>query len=747
MKRVLLVIVAALFAVCAYAQTQEKITSIVLKPETLVDINKDSLTGVDVDPIPLDPSRNPCARLKIKFDRMTREQVDELEVLFRSNTYLAGQRVAEYYDNVLILEMTAKKGTRFYVKSPRFGESNEVILDLEGNHSYEMLASLDEQFTVSILSNVENADVYLNDVFKGKTNSDKICTVNGVFQGEYTLRLEYGNYKEQKTIHITADSSYFKVDINLKSNVYQYLTINTSPSNAMVVIDGEPVARTDGKIRKKLVEGPHHYKVSADNYYTKEGTVVLDGSTAQTIDVKLDPAFGYIKITGDNQVLTGAEIYVNRSRRGTYPLKQDIAAGKGKHEIQVVKNMYLKYTATIEVRDNQVTEHNVVLVPNFSEVTIAAQDNAEIWIDGEKVGAGNWQGRLALGNYNIECRKASHQPSMHLLKVESTAKMSYAFEALTPIYGSLDVECNVDGADVYVDGKKVGVTPNVFQNILVGDRQVEVRKSGYKSVLQSVNVKENQTSAFSPKLVAGVSTPVKTTTTTPAATSSKSTSTAVAKSTGTNGVNNILQLAVGFEYGYGDGHAAVAVPIALRVGRVDQLFNGFIGVRTNFRMDEVSESSISAKSELLAIQGSPFAKLRTNLVRNRSSLSSVYLDLGAMYNFNSKVQYKTGYISPTSVSGLKSDTHYWVGDLHNKQSVSAMAAIGWATRLFDVSLYCVYDITKSYDTTNLSNHIVDEYDIIAPITLADYSDCKKFFTSRYNIGLAVNVYFGSGALK
>ena len=744
MKRVILLTIATLFAVCAFAQTQEVSTSIVIYPESFRDINQDSLTGVDIDPIAKDPSRNACARVKIKFDRMTREQVDELEIMFRSNTYLAKQKVADYFDNVLILEMTAKKGTRFYVKSPSFGESNEVTIDLVGDHTYEMEASLNEQFTISILSNVENADVYLNDEFKGKTNSDKICTVSGMFQGEYTLRLEYGNYKQEKPIHITADSSYFKIDVNLKSNVYQYLTINTHPATAMVEIDGEPVARTDGKIRKKLVEGPHHYKVSASNYYTKEGTIVLDGASAQTIDVKLDPAFGYLKIVGDSQALTGAEIYVNNSRRGTYPLKQDIAAGKGKHEIQVVKNMYHKYTAIVEVRDNQVTEHNVVLIPNFSEVSITAQDNAEIWIDGEKVGTGSWQGRLAVGNYNIECRKESHQPVMHLLKIESTDSTSYTFGALIPIYGSLDIDCNVDGADVYVDGKKVGVTPNVFQNILVGQRKVEVRKSGYKSVLQTVTVNENQSSSYSPKLVAGISTPVQSAS---ASTSSKSTSKTTTKSVGTNAVNNMLQLAVGLEYGFGDGHSAIAVPIAMRVGRVDQFLNGFIGVRANFKMNDLSDSSISVRSELLAIQGSPFAKIRANIVRNRSSLSSVYLDLGAMYNFNSKVRYKTGYISSNSISGLKSDTYYWVGDLHKKTSVSAMAAIGWSCRLFDASLYCTYDITKSYDTTNVPYHIVDEYYSTAPITLEDYRECKEFFTSRFNIGLSVNIYFGSGALK
>ena len=116
-------VVVALFAVCGFAQAQEVSNTIVINRESFRDINKDSLTGVDIDPIAKDPSRNACARVKIKFDRMTREQVNNLEVMFRSNTYLAKQRVADYFDNVLILEMTAKKDTRFYVKSPDFAHS------------------------------------------------------------------------------------------------------------------------------------------------------------------------------------------------------------------------------------------------------------------------------------------------------------------------------------------------------------------------------------------------------------------------------------------------------------------------------------------------------------------------------------------------------------------------------------------------------------------------------------------------
>ena len=92
-------------------------------------VQSGELTGVNIDPIGLDRSRRACARLKIFFHRMTREQMELLEPVFPSGTIdYTKCKVAEG-NTVLILEFTAKPRVKFYLKHPTFGTSNEVEFD------------------------------------------------------------------------------------------------------------------------------------------------------------------------------------------------------------------------------------------------------------------------------------------------------------------------------------------------------------------------------------------------------------------------------------------------------------------------------------------------------------------------------------------------------------------------------------------------------------------------------------------
>ena len=124
--------------------------------------------GVDnanIDPIRKDSSRNACARVKIRFANMSRAEVDALVLQFRSNTDLVRQEIG-YYDNILILEMTAKANTRFYVQSPDYGQSNEVTLNLEGDTEYEMEARLNQSFSIIVDTNAAGADIYIDGIKK-----------------------------------------------------------------------------------------------------------------------------------------------------------------------------------------------------------------------------------------------------------------------------------------------------------------------------------------------------------------------------------------------------------------------------------------------------------------------------------------------------------------------------------------------------------------------------------------------------
>ena len=167
MKRVLAILTLLFVTFAATAQSEN---SIIIDQNSFRPVQTDVLTGANVDPISVDSSRRPCARIKVKINRMTPENINKIDVKIITNNQLTKCKTADY-ENGLILELTAKTATRFYFNHPEFGQSNEVILNLDPNKEYYMEASLNQLYSIVVNSNVEDAEVYVDNVYKGKTNS------------------------------------------------------------------------------------------------------------------------------------------------------------------------------------------------------------------------------------------------------------------------------------------------------------------------------------------------------------------------------------------------------------------------------------------------------------------------------------------------------------------------------------------------------------------------------------------------
>ncbi len=219
------VVLILTFLLCATATAQTE-NSIVVDVGSLRAVQTDALTGVNIDPIGTDSKRQPCARVKIKFDRMSREQVDALEVVLRTNNELIKQKVAQYYDNVLILELTAQPKSRFYFSSPEFGVSNEITIDLEPNCEYEMLANLNQIFNIVVMSNTPDTEVFVDGNFKGKTDADSQLYISSVAAGKHRLRLQFGTIVTEQVVTVSSSSIAFRQDIARRYKVGDYYDFN-----------------------------------------------------------------------------------------------------------------------------------------------------------------------------------------------------------------------------------------------------------------------------------------------------------------------------------------------------------------------------------------------------------------------------------------------------------------------------------------------------------------------------------------
>lgn len=283
----------------------------------------------------------------------------------------------------------------------------------------------------------------------------------------------------------------------------QYVQFNVTPSYAIVEFDGGVLDVVDGMAVKRMAFGTYPYKVQAPLFHSKEGMVTVNNPNAKhVVDVTLAPAYGYLEIPGDGTV-KGAKVFVNNEYKGTIPFRSDKMAS-GQYLVRVVQNMYSPAQRNVTITDNHTTTFTPILSADFATVTLKVDGEAEIWVNDEQKGGGLWTGRLASGAYRIECRKGSHRTSVRELTISpDMAGQTIQLASPTPIYGTLDVSSTPAGADIIIDGSKVGTTPMIIPRYLVGSHSVKITKAGHSEFMKTINLTEGMTEEISATLQNG----------------------------------------------------------------------------------------------------------------------------------------------------------------------------------------------------------------------------------------------------
>lgn len=313
---------------------------------------------------------------------------------------------------------------------------------------------------------------------------------------EYPVSIESGNTYEMllMTGRITT-----VVEEQNRSN---FLAITVSPPEAMVKIDGAVRTLSNGQLSTLLPVGEHNYELYCKLYHPKSGKFVIEPDKKTLLDLQLSPNFGFMSVSSNP---TGAAVFIDGSNVGTTPFTSE-RLQSGNYTVQVAKDMYNDVTQQVLVSDNQTSKVTLSLAPNFAEPMFTCTDSeAEIWVNGEKKGTGRWSGRLPAGAYRVEARKASHRPTSRQITLETGNNTTVTLEAPSPIVGKVSVNSNPFSADILLDGKKVGTTPEILNHVLVGTHELRLEKTGCAPLTRTVIVEEGKTVELSEELVAGSS--------------------------------------------------------------------------------------------------------------------------------------------------------------------------------------------------------------------------------------------------
>lgn len=170
-----------------------------------------------------------------------------------------------------------------------------------------------------------------------------------------------------------------------------------------------------------------------------------------------------------------AIMYTNASgKEGLFGITDDSGSAVkylelGTYTYKVVADMYHPSEGYISLKTrNEVFVEDVVLRANYAEVELVTSSGVDIFIDGQSVGKSSWSGALNPGNYTVECRLANHKTTTRIIEVKDGEKYKFQLDSPVPIVGTLILASTPLGAAVKIDGKYLGVTPLVLDNLLIG---------------------------------------------------------------------------------------------------------------------------------------------------------------------------------------------------------------------------------------------------------------------------------------
>ncbi|MBO4464647.1 MAG: PEGA domain-containing protein [Prevotella sp.] len=136
---------------------------------------------------------------------------------------------------------------------------------------------------------------------------------------------------------------------------------------------------------------------------------------------------------------------------------------------------------------------NVDLTEFFAKVDVSCKTaDAEITVNGEQKGIGSWSSMVAPGSYTIEASKDGCHSQTRFIQLRDNETARVDFTTLKTITGSLRVDYEPAGADVLLNGKKVGVSPLVLKELPVGDYQLEIWKEYYIKEFYTIKIQEDK---------------------------------------------------------------------------------------------------------------------------------------------------------------------------------------------------------------------------------------------------------------
>ena len=135
---------------------------------------------------------------------------------------------------------------------------------------------------------------------------------------------------------------------------------------------------------------------------------------------------------------------------------------------------------------------SVSLASTMSRLTLdCATEGVTFYVNDERKASGSWTGQLPPGSYRIEARKEGCGTRAREIVLEANASQTVHFPALEAVTGVLNVGFDPIDAEVWLDGRKLGLSPGLW-DVSAGSHTLEVKSEGYIAEKRTVTVSQGR---------------------------------------------------------------------------------------------------------------------------------------------------------------------------------------------------------------------------------------------------------------
>ncbi|MDR0895749.1 MAG: SUMF1/EgtB/PvdO family nonheme iron enzyme [Prevotellaceae bacterium] len=278
---------------------------------------------------------------------------------------------------------------------------------------------------------------------------------------------------------------------------YSVINITSNPDNADVYIDGEKMGNTPYS-GKDFSSGKYQVTIKKNGYVDAEKEILVKKAETITESFTLQKKYSVINITSNPD---NADVYIDGEKVGDTPYSGKNFSS-GKYQVTIKKNGYVDTEKEISVKEAETITESFTLQKKYSVINITSSpNNADVYIDGKKMGNTPYSGKdFSSGRYKLIIKKNGYVDAEKEISVKEAETITESFtlkkkatKPPTPTYSVINITSNPNNADVYINGKKMGVTPYSNKNISKGKHKVTIKKNGYVDIETEISVKEAET--------------------------------------------------------------------------------------------------------------------------------------------------------------------------------------------------------------------------------------------------------------